>query len=376
MHKFPIQVLIPVASVGAIASPVWAQGVEFGHDAEFETVLVVSPGRSDAGEVNSETVLAGVYASLKGEAMLSNGVEVGAKIAGGIDLDHPARAGFSGVLGDGTLVDPSPLRGAFTGLSSGGTPEEIPAQGQIEQGYVYVKFGHGEVRGGIDRGVAARFFRGGPDVFEWSNTAEPRLDTSGVASVITRPDLTGPSAKVTYTTPRLLGFRAGVSYTPQANRQGLDRDPARQVDGTIPFDLEHAVEVSANVSRPIKKLGARLRASVSYSRANIDQTDFEAQRADFGPEFDRPNAVDVVTVGGSLEGENVTVGGSWLTSSNGGGRYSAWNVGIGGKVEKAGGISGANFNWSANYGQSRDDLTQINGDTWSAGHVTTPRNIP
>lgn len=367
MSRRPLSLLLPVMTVTALGPVAQAQGTEYETEAEAETVFLISPGRTDAGNVETETVLLAVNLGLKGEALFENGVAIGVVLEGAAQLDHPARPGFSGQIGDGTLTGPSTLRGAFTGLTTGGVPEDTGARAQVERGYVYAEFGFGEVRGGIDRGVAARFFRGAPDVFEYSKADAPRLDSSGVATVITESNLTGPSPKLTYTTPRILGLRAGLSYTPEASRRGLDRDPARQIAGVVPFELDDTVEFAANISRRLPKSGVRVRAAVSYARASIDQTEFQAERVNFGAEFDRPDSADVVTVGGSLEFEQVEFGGSWLTSSNGGGRYDAWSVGAGGAVKDFAGQNWADFDWSVNYGQSRDQLTGLDGDSWSAG---------
>lgn len=366
MPSYSTRTSLPLVALSFVSPFAVAQAPEFETDATVTAILLTSPGRSDAGSVVSEAVLGALYLEFEAEALLQNGVAIGVRVGGGVDRDHPARPGFSGQIGDGTLTDPGALRGVLTGLTTGGIAEMVPAQAQLERGYIYVEFGYGEVRAGIDKGVASRFHRGAPDVFDYARASSPRLDTSGVASVITRSDLTGPSAKLTYTTPRLIGIRAGISYTPEANRPGLDRDPTRTVDGVVPFDITDAVEVAVNFSRRLPQSGARLRGSASYAHADIDQ------RTDFGDALDLNGSIDVVTAGGSIEYESLTLGGSWLSSDNGTERYRAWDVGAGLEVEDLFKQSWADVEFSVNYGQSRDTLTGLDGDTWSAGVAYEP----
>jgi len=95
----------------------------------------------------------------------------------------------------------------------------------------------------------------------------PTLDPYGGVIARTDHDLTGPSLKVSYATPRILGLRAGASFTPDANAGGLDRDPVR--DGAP--DIENAAEFALNLSRRLPRSGVRLRAGAAYSQADAAQ---------------------------------------------------------------------------------------------------------
>mgnify|MGYP000479082720 CR=1 FL=1 len=216
-----------------------------------------------------ESFLYTVRGAFAANLVLGNGAEIGFRASGGLDRDNPARAGFSGVPGPARPL-PSPA-GALSGLARGPAAEDAGPRGRIETGYVYIEGGYGELRAGLDEGVAARFFEGAPTLFRHAALVNPALDPSGQVIARTDHDLTGPSFKVSYATPRILGARAGVSLTPDANAGGLDRDPVRNLGGAAGPDIENAVEAGLNVSRRLPRSGVRLRAAAGWSRANAAQ---------------------------------------------------------------------------------------------------------
>ncbi|HBQ49254.1 MAG TPA: hypothetical protein DD728_10285, partial [Hyphomonas atlantica] len=116
-------------------------------------------------------------------------------------------------------------------------PDEVDLRAELEEAYVYIDGGYGEVRLGRDEGVAARFQENAPSVFSTLALGRQSLDPTGIDMVTTRHDLTGPSAKLSYATPRLVGIRAGLSFTPKADVRGLDRDADRNLPGVAPITL-------------------------------------------------------------------------------------------------------------------------------------------
>lgn len=293
----------------AAAQDVWddAGGIE--TDASWEAAAV-------AATDSDESFLYTLRGAFEANYFLENGTEVGFRTSGGLDRDNPARPAFAGVLGPSRpLVTPP---GAFSGLARGPAPYRAGARGRIETGYIYIDGGYGELRAGLDDGVAARFFEGAPTLFRQAALVNPTLDPYGRTIARTDHDLTGPSLKVSYATPRILGLRAGASFTPEANAGGLDRDPAR----TGAPDIENAAEVALNLSRRLPRSGVRLRAAVAWSQADAEQPAL-------------PGVYDTVetwSAGGSAEFSSLAFGASWLDSSNGlagpGGDYSALSGGL------------------------------------------------
>ena len=349
---FAFALAAPVATLApaAAAQDVWDEPAGVEAEASVEAALVLAP---DA----DEPALGLIKAGLALNYVLMNGVEIGA--VGGVELqrDHPARAGFSGVFapadGAGALSG-----GAFSGLARGNTPADRDLRVSLETGYVYAIGGYGEARLGADDGIAVRFFEGGPALFAHTGLVNPSLDPTGQLIARTDHDLTGPAAKVSYATPRILGLRGGVSYTPSADRRGVDRDPESAFPGSSRPEIEDAFEVALNLSRRLPQSGVRLRAGAAYSQAD---TDFAADPTLYG-------AVETWSAGGSAEFSRLRIGGSYLKSDNGAARgpgdYKAWAVSASvpfNKFEAVAEVSGA-----------EDAFANVASDSWQLGLVWKP----
>tara|TARA_R110002096_G_C14454912_1_gene711846 strand:- start:70 stop:963 length:894 start_codon:yes stop_codon:yes gene_type:complete len=244
-------------------------------------------------------------------------------------------------------------QGAFSALATGAEREHVGPRGQLEQAYVYAEGGYGEVRLGRDKGVAARFHEGAPSVFVKASTANPVLDPTGQAYVRTDHDLTGPALKLSYASPRILGVRAGASFTPTADVRGLDRDPARKVGGNPQVSVESASEVAVNVSRKLRESGVRLQAALAYSLADVSSA--------ITPDI--YGTVETWSAGASAEFDTLTIGASLLNSDNGvetgPGDYSAWTLGV---TKQA-----FSLDFGVDYGKASDDLTGLETKSWSFG---------
>lgn len=308
-HLTGLALALAAVAAPATAQDVWDDpgGVE--TDASWEAAAVAA---TDA----DESLLYSLRGAFGANYFLENGAELGFRASGGFDRDNPARPAFAGVLGPDQLLAAPP--GAFSGLARGPAPYDAGIRGRIETGYIYIDGGYGEVRAGLDDGVAARFFEGAPTLFRHAALVNPTLDPHGRVIARTDHDLTGPSLKVSYASPRILGLRAGASFTPVANSGGLDRDPARAGSP----DIENAAEVALNLSRRLPRSGVRLRAAAAWSQADLAQAAL-------------PGAYDTVetwSAGGSVEFSSLALGASWLDSSNGlagpGGGYAALSTGL------------------------------------------------
>lgn len=299
-----------------------------------------------------EQILARAWAGVSTNRILDSGLEIGA--SGRIELqkDHRQRAGFSGVpVGmEGSGLG---LQGAFTGLAVGVPPNDTETRAEIETAYLYVEGGYGQLRLGRDLGVAARFQVGAPSVFDTLASGRQLLDPTGLDMVTTQHDLTGPSVKLSYVTPRLVGVRAGVSITPKADVRGLDRDAGRNLPGAAPITITNAVEGAINVSRLLRSEGVRLSGSLAASMAEIETPPYAS------PIYDR---VSTWSLGAKAEFDTISVGATWLISDNGieaDGDYEAWTAGLTKSV--------GDYVLGAEYGFAKDDLTGLEGDAWKLG---------
>lgn len=299
--------LAATAAPAAAAQDVWDDPGGIEAAATYEAAVVAAPDADGS-------LLYTLRGAFEANVVLGSGAIVGFRTSGGIDKDNPARPGFSGVVGPApAIAAPS---GAFSGLVRRALPGDAGPRARLETGYLYIEGGYGELRAGFDDGVAARFFEGAPSLFRHAALVNPTLDPAGQILARTDHDLTGPSLKVSYATPRILGVRAGVSLTPEANGSGLDRDPASGPD------IENAAEIALNVSRRLPRSGVRLRAGAAYSQADTAQAAFPGA-------YDR---AETWSAGGSVEFSSLAFGASYLTSNNGltvtGGDYSALSAAL------------------------------------------------
>lgn len=356
------------AAVPAHAQDIWDDpgGIETAWIGEAAAVLSLD---------TDEPALFLIEGGFSANYVFQNGVEAGFRGSFGVQYDNPGRAGFSGIYGPSQPA-PGPA-GAWSGLARGPGAEDIGARGSIETAYIYVEGGYGEVRAGLDQGAATRFFEGAPVLMRHASLANPALDPSGRALARTDHDLTGPAVKVSYATPRILGVRAGASFTPEADRRGLDRDPVRDLGGVPGPRIENATELAVNLSRRLPRSGVRLRAAAGWSTADVS--------------FATPGVygtVETWSAGGSAEFSSVAIGASWLGSDNGfaggGGDYSALSIAARmtlGKID-AGieyahaedeGISAESDAWGITFARKVNDSLRIAGG-WQSLDTTYTRN--
>ena len=347
------------ASIG-FASPALAQGLTEGweFDGRVQAVIVASTF-DDTERLPAESLLGEVSLRATAEKTLQNSAEIGVRFEAKAQQDNPARAGFTGNIEPfGELAGssgPLPLRGAFSGLTRYGPIEDASLSGAIETAQIYIDGGYGQLSAGLGRGIAARFHEGAPDIFTHASAANPKLDPAGLNIVRTENDLTGPALKLTYQTPRILGVRAGISFTPEADMAGVDRDPRRSVVGVETPELSNIIEGSVQLSRKITSQDFRIRASGSYAAGDVSNANAASLIDD----------VEVWTIGSELEFESFSIGADYLWSNNGiqmDGDYSAWSIGATSDVR--------DWTLGVRYGESEDENVRSRGKNWSIGGAT------
>lgn len=326
------------------ALPLAAQdGSPIEVELEAESVTVITPLSGESGPVEAETFLGEVSLTGTAEKVLQNGVRIRGRFAGRLQADHPTRPG--GIGGFGT--DPNAATGAFSGLSSAVPSEQSDIRARLETAYLQIDGGYGEVRVGKDGGVAARFHEGAPSALTHARLDSALLDPSVLSTIRSRHDLTGPSAKISYATPRILGLRAGASFTPSADADGLDRRPSAGTGGFAP-DIENAIELALNGTRRFKDSDLRIDAALAWSTADVsDRAGTVAY-----------DTVETWSAGTKIEQGDWTLGASWLSSDNGltNADYKAWSVGLGRDFDKT--------EVTLNYGEAEDDGARLESSGW------------
>lgn len=337
----------PLASSLLLSPLAFAQGgAPLETSLEFEAVTVIAPLMDDSSEIESEPVLGEYSLSGLSEKVLENGVRLRARGALRLQADHPDRVGGTGAFG----TDPFAPVGAFSGLSSAASSTGSDLRGRWETAYFQVDGGYGELRLGKDQGVAARFHEGTKSVLSHARLDSTLLDPSGLATVRTRHDLTGPSAKISYASPRLLGIRAGATFTPKADADGLDRRPSAGTGGTAP-ETENAIELALNATRRLRESGWRFDVGLGWSSA-------DAQTLGIGDFYD---SVETWSAGTRIEKDDWTFGASYLDSDNGRalGAYQAWSAGLHKEAYDT--------DFSIEFGRSEDDGAALESQSWRLG---------
>lgn len=326
--------------------------IDTSFDADMTLVLAMG-GDEGAGPQRSNA-LAEVSFTTGAEYLFENGLEFSGNLSFRAQTDHPARPGSAGAIQDcpPSVVGCSSesglgLRGGFSRVATIGEQDETGGRGHLEAAYVTLKGGWGEVVVGRDQGVAQRFYEGGPTVFDLARANSAVLDPFGTALTRTKNDITSSSEKVSLVSTRILGVRAGVSYTPDTSFNGLDRNNSYTLPGIIEPDLGESYEVGLQAYRRLYESGLRLRGSLTWSKATSQSGFYD----------------DVETVSAGFEIERrdkFRIGASVLDSSNGGhGRYSASSFGTEWTV--------GDWDLRASFDQSDDDTVNLRNRSTTVG---------
>lgn len=339
--------------VGALigGGAAFAQVEEGRWEVDARLTVAGATGGSNPGaapEADGFAADAGVIVSR--QDYLENGVGLAWRGELRLRRDAPGRPSFAG--GFGTCAGGpgcaavAPSNGLFVG---GGLAEDGP-EAFIEGASLTVSGPWGEGVVGLDAGVAARLDARAPQVLDGISAFSPMLDPVGLGVVRARNDVTGPSAKASYMTPRWLGLRAGLSFTPEANLAGADFDPAVANGGLVGADLENVFEAALSFSRRFRSSGVRVRAALTGTSAESGNPG-----AFFG---------DYSAIGGGveLEREGWSGGVRWLTADNaqsGSGDYEAVEVGL---AREAG-----PWRFGVEWGSARDEFLDLEGQSWLVG---------
>ncbi|NQY41283.1 MAG: porin [Henriciella sp.] len=342
------QTLAPCAVLILLPSAATAQGLgAVEAELDFESVLLVSPHIDSNANADAEKLQGEISFMGLAETVLENGVRIRARGALRLQADHSMRPGAIGGFG----TDEGAPVGAFSGLSSAPSLDQSHTRARLETAYVQIDGGYGEVRVGKDRGVAARFFEGPKSALTHARLDSSLLDPTGLAVTRTRHDLTGPSLKASYASPRLIGLRAGISFTPEADADGLDRRPAAGTGG-LASDTRSAIELALNGTHRFRESDWRFDVGLGWSNAEVSN---RGPLSELSPIYED---MQTWSAGTRIEKGDWTVGASWLNSDNGlpNGDYSSWTTGL---FKEA-----YDIDFSVEYGESEDQLSDLESQGW------------
>ena len=293
---------------------------------------------------------------------LDNGMTLAWRGEARLERDAASRPAFAGVLGDCPAVNGfcprvtdgltffSPVSPAV-GIAADGPLADEDGFIALESASLAVSGAWGEGVFGFDSGAAARLDAHAPTVLQRVSAYSPGLDPTGIVITRARNDATASSAKVTYMTPRWVGFRLGASYTPEANMRSADFDPDFSTTGVANAELENVWEGAASFARQFADQGVRVRAALTYTAATSG-----AGLTGFGD-------YEALGAGLELESGKWSTGLRWLSSNNaqdsGNGDYQAWEAGI---VRQSG-----PWRVGVEAGWAEDQLSTVEGMSWLIG---------
>ncbi len=346
-----------IFGMGGIAIDAYAENKSF----EFSAEAVFSgAAASENGTSFSQPFTGEIGVGVEKEHYFDNGVAVGFVAEIRAQGDNRKRQTFAGELQfdaanpafSENLNDLLPaLRSPATGLVAASSTSESGAYATFEQGFAYLKAGWGEVSLGRDIGAAARLDARAPSVLKYSSPNSSRLNPIAFSSVRARNDVTGPSAKVTYMSPRIVGFRVGASFTPEANARGIDFDASRLENDIVNANLESVTEGGLSFSHLFRDSDLRVRLGVTGIRASSNSID------------NRFGNYEALGAGIELEKGFWKLGAQYLDSNNaiedGSGDYQAWEVGLSRNLGK--------WTVTGEYGHALDRLQFIKGENRSMG---------
>jgi len=343
-----------------VAGPAFAQG----DDGEWKATVQVSLVGSfveaeDPAVPAADGLMASALLRVSRSDTFDNGLTLGWTGAVRYDRDAPSRPAFSGAFGLCPAGSPGcPAAGGrapvspATGLSVGGSIPDDEGFVAVETAAVTLGGPWGEGSLGLDSGAAVLLDARAPTVLSRVSAYSPGLDPTGLSVTRARNDVTGSSAKASYLSPRWLGLRVGVSYTPEASQRTADFDPDADGPGLAGAELENVWEGAVSFARQFAEQNLRVRAAVTYTSA-----DAGSGLAGFG-------GYEAWGAGLELEGEGWTGGARWLSSNNawaaGNGDYEAWEMGFVRQTE-----DGWRFGLEA--GWAEDRLLNLEGSSWLAG---------
>lgn len=355
MQRYSLSHIALGAVAGWLALAGAATAQEFAWEQGGQLVGVGGAFNDDG--VEAVALAARFEAFLNGSTLFDNQIEVGVAFGLVGERDHPRAdprgdadgpfANGCSPLASGCLGAPVPTyRSIHAGFATGGLAAKRGGRTQLETAYVYVSGPLGEVSLGRQEGVAARFglrpTHGLDGAFSAVSASNPELDLTGLGAPRLRDTLSGPSAKLTAATVRVLGLQAGVSYTPSLEAAGLDSAKRFAPAGTIGALPDSVWEAALSFS--LRPPGApNLSAGLTHSRASA-----ERPQADFG-------AVETSTASVAVSDEGWMIGAAALEGDNGWRgagerRYRSYGV--------RGGATLGDWSLGLEIATSKDDLTQ------------------
>ncbi|MEQ8404890.1 MAG: hypothetical protein RKE49_07320 [Oceanicaulis sp.] len=314
-------------------------GFELVQEADIDILLA-------AGDLDAprDPPYADIRYRLDAETVRPSGLRWGVRLAAGAVRHDGAR-------GPGGAVACAPscagLRGLATGLYAAPGYGPADARAGLERAEVFIRHPYAELRAGVIE-TAARLER--PDrtrAFRLAGADGPLADPAGRNLADTGLSLTSPAPGVSVQSRRIVGVRAALSYTPEADPCGLDH--CRPGAGPAP---QVAAIWSAGLSfdRRAPSSGVRWGAYAGGEAGSLDGASAAV--------FDDPWTAGLALV---REGGGVTLSARWLVSNDGlaAGRYETASL--------SAAYEAGDWLYSAEAGRGESDAFGVSSTTFVFG---------
>lgn len=261
-------ILLAAGAAAASAASAKAQPVEFGASGRL---TLLGGGFAQEAAFLEEPAVGRVSAQVHAEKALANGLVLRVVFGAAAERDHPRRDPRGGRAGECPPENPAcpsiagrSVRGYLSGFTPGGPIDNQDGRVALEQAYVLVSGAYGEASLGRDEGAASRFSLPPPNILPAGDLLQAPVELSGFSGLITRNDVSGQSFKLAAASPRILGVRLGLSYTPAIEAQGVDQGFRRGPGQPLTADPRHLVEAGASFQHTWRS-GWQTRLSGSYA---------------------------------------------------------------------------------------------------------------
>jgi hypothetical protein len=346
-----------VAAIWSAASPVsfhtaHAQTVPesgslsaFKVTTEFDLDAVVAAGDLRADHTNP--VLDGRI-RFDAERVMQDGRRWGFRFAAGANSGD-GRRGFSQPANAGPMQQGQALTGLATGFTAASHLDNGSGRAAVTAAELYLKGQWVEWRAGLGP-TAARAFNPAPiSALRLTRADRALADLAGGGLTHTGLSLSAPTLRVSAETRRIVGFALAASFTPAAERCGVDQCRPADTLAVASPDIDTLASIAFSFDRRAPQSGVRWSGDIAL--------EYGRQDSSIGG-FSDPW---ILTAGASREANGVTLGLSVLHTNDGldGSAYTAWSA--------LAALERGDWLYSLEAGHGRSGAFERDGGSLSAG---------
>jgi hypothetical protein len=293
----------PATFQTAHAQPIPPDGPlsDFQVGAEFDLDALIAAG--DLRALEDDPVLDARF-RFDAERVLADGRRWGMRAAAAVNTGD-GRRGFSQALGAGPVIEDRALSGLATGFVS--APGLDPGSGRAgaTAAEFYLIGRWIEWRAGFGATAAKDFNADPASALRLARADRALADLAGGGLSHTGLSLSAPAIRVAVETRRIAGFALAASFTPDAERCGIDQCRLAQAANVASPDVSDLASIAVSFDRRSPQSRVRWAANFGVEHGQVDYP---------GVGFEDPW---IITASARRERDGVTIGLSALHSNDG-----------------------------------------------------------